>query len=163
MSERENVQLPPEGFSSALSRDSNQNMVYSVNAIVKQFLLIVKWLKIPFNNTPLSSPPRILWLTLSAGCIFLMVTFLMIPFTYSDYLLQDKPGFPHQVNIPSHGYLSFSTDTSFYSTHVHLYVWILHPTLLISLSVHMYFILLYRTSFFLLNFIQLYWFFILLH
>ena len=35
MSERENVQLPPEGFSSALSRDSNQNMVYSVNAIVK--------------------------------------------------------------------------------------------------------------------------------
>jgi len=31
------------------------------------------------------------------GCIFLMVTFLMIPFTYSEYLLQDSPsGFPHQ-------------------------------------------------------------------
>lgn len=31
------------------------------------------------------------------GCIFLMATFLMIPFTYSDYLLQAKQDqFPHQ-------------------------------------------------------------------
>ena len=39
-------------------------------------------------------------LYLFLGCVFLMVTFLMIPLTYSDFLLQDKnEKFPHEVKF----------------------------------------------------------------